>query len=244
MGLFTSIVNGLRWLVGLVLPFFAKARDFQGIGPALRWAIHILLVATILVGLFFLNKLPVIYNNLTRPETVRSYWLPLLFVLVYVLGWLGWGLWQLLQPEESYSFPDIDAAWEEALAGLHQQGIDLTEAPLFLVLGRPAAGEAWLFQATQLSLAGRGAPSRPDAPLQVYANRDAIFVTWAGASLLGRQAGILAEEPAFTGDGGTDAGPAVSGRPFDPGMSIGAKSIGMHSVGLFDGIEGMRALLR
>jgi hypothetical protein len=245
MGLLTGIVNGLRWLAGLVLPFFAKARDFQGMGPALRWAIHILLVAAILVGLYFLNQLPKIYNNLTRPEIVRAYWLPLLFIIVYVLGWLGWWLWRLLQPEEIYSFPDIDAAWEEALAGLHHQGIDLTEAPLFLVLGRPAGGEAALFQATQLSLAVGGTPSRLDAPLHVYANRDAIFVTCAGASLLGRQAALLAEEPAYATGGGADAGPAVSGRPFDPGMSIGAKSIGMHSVGLaFDGMEEMRLILR
>jgi hypothetical protein len=95
-----------------------------------------------------------------------------------------------------------------------------------------------------MSLPVGGVPSRADAPLRVYANRDAIFVTCAGASLLGRQAAILAEEPAYATGGGADGGPAVSGRPFDVGMSIGAKSIGMHSVGAFDGMEEMRAILR
>src|SRR5205085_10340970 len=66
-------------------------------------------------------------------------------------------------------------------------GIDLTAAPLFLVLGRPAGGEAALFQAAQLQLAVKMAPPRGDAPLHVFANRDGIYVTCAGASLLGRQ---------------------------------------------------------
>jgi hypothetical protein len=245
MAFLTWIANGVRWLLALVLPLLAKARDFQGMGPALRWTIHILLVTAILIGLYFLNQLDGIRPFLVGPPLIREFWLPLLFLIVYALGWLGWWLWRLLQPEEGSSFPDIDASWEEAIAGLHQQGIDLTEAPLFLFLGKPAGGEESLFQATQLALTARGLPARSDAPLRVFANRDAIFVTCAGASLLGRQAAILAEAPGFGADGGHDANPAVSGQLFDPGVSIGAKSIGMHSVGLaFDGMEEMRAILR
>jgi hypothetical protein len=246
MAFLSWIVDALRWLVALVLPFFAKARDFQGMGPALRWAIHILLVAAILIGLFYVQHLDFLRPHLVGPRFISTeLWLPLLFVLVYALGWLGWWIWRLLQPEVTSHFPDIDAAWDEALASLHQQGIDLTEVPLFLVLGRPAGGEDALFQATQLSLNVRGSPARPDAPLHVYASHDAIYVTCAGASLMGRQAAILAEDPEFGGDGGHDGGPAVSGRPFDPGVSIGAKSIGIHSVGVaFEGMEEMRAILR
>jgi len=249
MAFLTWIANGFRWLAGWVLPFFAQAKDFKGIGPAVRWAIHILVVALILGVLFYVQHLEYLQPYLRGPLTItRDLWLPLLFVLVYLLSWLGWWMWQLLQPEGGPAFPDIDAAWEEAVAALHSQGIDLTEAPLFLVLGRPAGGEMALFEATRLSLPVRNAPARPDAPLHVFGNRDAIYVTCAGASLLGRQAAVLAEEPAPSPF--DDRGPA-SGDGFSRGgedevmQSIGMRSIGVHSVGVgAAGMDEIREILR
>src|SRR5207248_2261967 len=77
---------------------------------------------------------------------------------------------------------------------LHQAGIDISEAPLFLVLGKAQGGEIALFEGTQMTFPVKYAPPRDDAPLHVFASRDAIFVTCAGASLLGKQADILAGE--------------------------------------------------
>jgi hypothetical protein len=213
MNFLASLWNRVRQGLGLVLPLFAKARDYRGLGTGLRWAIHVLLVAAILIGLFALNN-----NNYVdlkavlghAPLWLKPVWLPLLFVVVYALSWLGWWLWKLLWPEKEVSdFPDIDDAWEEAVGALHQGGIDPTEAPLFLVLGRPLGGEAALFSAAQLKLTVTGAPRYPHAPLHVYASRDGIYVTCAGASLLGHQAALFAEGDPGAGESAASPEPAA-----------------------------------
>jgi hypothetical protein len=193
MGLLARLVNLLRGLVGLVLPVFARARDFRGLSPGVRRGLHFLVLAAVLVGLGFANRYYQIGRELKGPPVLREYlWLPLIFFLIYVLCWLGWWLWKLLEPEqESSDYPDIDAAWQEALRALEQGRIGLADAPLFLVLGRPQGGEEPLFAAAQLKLTVRQAPTGP-APLHVYASPNGIYVTCAGASLLGRLADVFA----------------------------------------------------
>jgi hypothetical protein len=197
-GMFAKLWEGIKALPGLLLPFLAKARTPSSWSPWLRWTAHVVLLAAVLVGLGYLNWLFDLERVLRAPWPVlRKIWLPMLFFLVYLLGWLGWWLWQLLGSEEKTSaFPDIDAAWHEALQSLDRAGIDLTEAPLFLILGQPRGTEESLFAAAQLPLQVRHVPRRPGAPLHVYASREGIYVTCAGASLLGRLAGLLAEETA------------------------------------------------
>src|SRR5438309_1616911 len=136
MNLFYSIWDGVRRLMGLLLPFFGKARDFRGWGQGLRWGAHIVLLAGVVIGLAIIGYILELRRFMAAPWWIlREFWLPIVFLLVYVLSWLGWWLWKLLGPEEADSnFPDIDQAWEEAVAALSQEGIDLTEAPLFLVL--------------------------------------------------------------------------------------------------------------
>ncbi len=182
----------------LILPFFAKASAVRPRFGALLWVLHVIIVAGIVIGLYFLGQYFGWDRHLTNgPEPLRPYWAPILFLLVYTLGWLGYWLWTLLVPEEEASrFPDLDAAWEEAVQALHQARVDPMEAPLFLVLGRPAAGEDGLFNAAQLQLTVKGAPRDPTAPLHVYGNRDGIYVTCASACLLGEQAAILEGERA------------------------------------------------
>ena len=219
MGLFAAIWNGFRQLLGLVLPFFSKARDLKGMGPQLRNVLHVVMLVVILAGLAFLNYaldfdklLPVGWPPL------RNNWAPLLFLLVYILSWLGWWLWKLLQPEEETSlFPDIDDAWAEAVKALEQGNIDLTEAPLFLVVGKPAAPEEVLFAAARLNFTVKQSPRRSDAPLHVYANRDGIYVSCGGASLSGRQAEIL-----YAGSSGGGSDSALGGS--DSGLGGGGSS--------------------
>jgi hypothetical protein len=207
-GFFTTIWNGLVWAAGLLLPL-GKHAGAAARSPAARWALHLLAVAAVLVLLYWLNGVLRIYEMITGSfYFLRHVWLPVLFLLVYLLAWLGWWLWQLLNAEEEASYyPDIDRAWESAVRTLGQNNIQVTDLPLFLVLGRPEgpegpdfaekarrAEEALFHQAAQLPLAVRQVPADAQAPLHVYATRDAIYVTCAGASLLGRQAAILAGE--------------------------------------------------
>ena len=196
MAFFQWIWDGVKSVFALILPVFGKARSFPGLGKGVRWTLHFVLLAAILVGLHFVNQIEAV-NRLVKSDYkwVRHEYLPILFVLLYVLAWLAWWLWKLLMPEEEGSvFPDIDAAWGEALNALRKEGLDPTEAPLFLVLGKPVSSEDALFIAAQLPLKVKGEP-RTEAPLHVYANADAIYVTCAGASLLGRHVAYLAADP-------------------------------------------------
>ena len=198
MGLFTNIWMGLKWLFKLIATPLAKIKPRGGrvVRQVIRWGLHALCVIGILVGLAILNYQLDLEKMLRVPwPLLRKAWLPLLFSLIYILAWLGWWLWHLLRAKPGPSvFPDIDDAWREATEALKHSGIDLTRTPLFMILGRPSGPEACLFNASRVPLMVPQVPRNPDAPLHVFASPDAIYVTCAGASLLGRQAELLAEE--------------------------------------------------
>jgi hypothetical protein len=220
MGLFAKIWNGIRQLLGLVFPFFAKARDLKGVGPQLRMVLHVVMLVAILVGVAIIHRLLDLGRLIKAPYAIlRDYWSPLLILLIYVIGWLGWWLWKLLQPaEEASDFPDIDQAWDEALKALDQGNIDITEVPLFLIVGKPAAPEEAMFAAAQLNLTVKQSPRRADAPVHVYGNRDGVYVTCTGACLSGRQAEILASgsvESALGGGGESGLGGGVGASSED-----------------------------
>jgi hypothetical protein len=197
---------------------FEQAR-FRRVAAVVRWVLHVLLVLAALVFLWWLNRVYDLERVLRSPwRPLHSLWLPFLFLLAYTLGWLGWWLLRLLgQEPEAADFPDVVKAWGEALQALAAAGIDPTEAPLFLVLGRPARSVEDLFAAADLTLQVRHAPASPEAPLHVYASRSAVFVTCEGASLLGQAHALLAPEAAP--DEATDApvGDVVDGQGPDGG---------------------------
>jgi hypothetical protein len=131
----------------------------------------------------------------------------LIWGLVYI--WLLWS-----EGEEASHFPDIDEAWNEAVRAVHNAGIDLRDVPLFLVLGRSHGNEESLFQSANLQLAVNRAPSTRDAPLHVYANRDGVYVSCPGTSLVGKQAAVL------TGEVAVAAGSDEAAMEFDPGKTL------------------------
>src|SRR5262245_12534934 len=208
MRVFLAIWKGLTKLVRLLMPL-GKHAGTAARSPGARWLLHLLAMAALLALLYWLNGVLRIHTLITGPlRFLAHWWLPVLLLLVYLLGWLGWWLWKLLNAEEEASYyPEIDRAWEAAVRALAQANIQVTDLPLFLVLGRPEgpegpdfaekarrAEEALFHTAAQLPLAVKQAPADALAPLHVYATREAIYVTCAGASLLGRQAAILAGE--------------------------------------------------
>jgi hypothetical protein len=195
---FTRLWYALRWLAGLILPVAEKVRGRAAFGRGVRWALHVIVLVAVVVGLHYLNQW--VRADLWLPGHhwfLRQNWMPILFLLFYTLCWLGWWLWKLLVTDEEYAeFPDITAAWEEARAALARAGIDPRDVPLFLVLGRTEGPSEVLFQAGRLSLVVKQAPARADAPLHVYATREAVFVTCEKISLLASHAALLAGEGA------------------------------------------------
>jgi hypothetical protein len=221
--------NGLRKLVGLVLPFWAKARDYQGWGQGLIWSLRILLLVVFFLVFWFLQYY-LEEHGVSRPQFLgkgpnflKGIWLPTLVVLVIVFFWVGWWVWKLwTQEEEESPFPDIDQAWEEAGRALDRAGIRIWEAPLYLVLGRPVAGEQTLFRASKVEWKIDQVPDKEEAPVHVYANRDAIFVTCPGASLLGQYASLLAsaKDSALESRGGGTEDPRIFQSVTDVNASL------------------------
>jgi hypothetical protein len=209
----TGLWDGFVGFLSILLPF-GKGASFWKFGPAVRWALHFVLLLVILVLLFFLNRFIADYV----PNWARNVWLPLVFLLIYSLLWTGWWIWKLLKAEpEASHFPDIDAAWAQAVRALAQAGIRPGDLPIFLVLGRPQGPEEHLFAAAQLPLVCKQTPEDPQAPLHVYATREAIYVTCAGASLLGKHAANVALE-GIEEQGG--AGPEVDGEGSEADRTI------------------------
>src|ERR1700693_2217974 len=101
MGLWTRVVGILTAVVGLFLPMFAAARGVRPVGRAVRWLVHVLLLALVLAGLWWTHKWFDLDQYLQLPSPAfKNLWLPLLFLLVYVLCWLGRLLCDLLRPQQ------------------------------------------------------------------------------------------------------------------------------------------------
>jgi hypothetical protein len=221
MQFLAAIANAVRQAVGLILPVFAKAGDFRRWNRWVWRILHLILLCAILFGMWWLNKYFEFKTLLpSAPDAYRPFYLPTLFLLLYGLSWIGYWLWRLLGEEVAVAeFPDVDAAWTSAVRKLDVAGIRLGDAPLFLILGRPAAGDDALFGAAGITCDVR-APGSVDDPLRVFANRDAVYLTCSDASAWGLFARALAgeiEEVATAGEPAQSAGKTV--RFIDLGLS-------------------------
>src|SRR4051812_17715686 len=103
--------SGLKALGALAFPMFAGARALGGPGPLARRVLHVLTVVLILVALGVANVVFGLDRYLRVPLApltwLREVWLPILFLLIYSLCWIGWYLWRLLGPDQELSeFPD------------------------------------------------------------------------------------------------------------------------------------------
>lgn len=184
--LLKMVCNSVLAVCRLVFLPLAALRSHKQLGTALRWTIHAVAVTAIVVALGLLNHLFGVDRLVRAPITaLRRVWLPLMFLQLYVLSWLGWWLARLLNDRAAPSpFPDLDAAWSAALEALSAGGIHLHETPIYLVLGETTSSTRNFFGASRQPLLVRQAPD-PAAPLTVSANADGIYLTCAGASLLG-----------------------------------------------------------
>src|SRR5688572_26792438 len=151
MQFISYVLDTIRSWVGLILPVFSKAGDFRRWNPWVWRVLHALSVLAVLVLLWWLNqRFEVGYWLRLVPEAYRQFYLPAAGFLLYALLLLVYWFWRLMGEDEGAAeFPDVAAAWAEAVRKLDAAGIGLADAPLFLVLGRPAAGEDALFQAGQ-----------------------------------------------------------------------------------------------
>ncbi len=191
------VLVGIRSIIGLILPGFAAGRDFYKQGPIVRWLIRILLFVVIFVlACFVQHRWEWLNEHITNPPvSLQPFWLAGMVFCSLFIAWNVWWLWKLLTEQyENIEFPDIDLAWKLALTTLRDQRVDLAKTPIYLVLGRPAAGEDGIFKASRVDWRVRAVPAGEEEPLHVWASKEAIVITCAGASQLGALAKAIRKE--------------------------------------------------
>src|SRR5262245_25227131 len=96
-----AILGFCQRVVALITPF-GRTTQFFRMGAGLRAALHVIILVAVLVFLYWLNDKLGLDTAVSGPRfapEIRFYWLPILFLLLYVMAWLGWWLWKLLGPE-------------------------------------------------------------------------------------------------------------------------------------------------
>jgi hypothetical protein len=163
-----SWVPGMQRLAGMPLPWLVAIATF--------------LVLLILIGV------DVLLFTFGPEDDRRFYFrwaIPLCGLGVIIVGLSYFITYLLMQKEESL-FPDIDLQWDEGMRLLTQQGIDLLDTPLILVLGaddgevaqRIAGCSGLPFLVNNCSESGGG--------LAFVANHKAIFLFANGCNCLSK----------------------------------------------------------
>jgi len=169
------LLSGSRRLWGLSLP----AR------MALLVAVFLVLCVIITLVAFYYTQDRSFVKAKVTPTFVVI--IAVLVVVIPVVLYKALKLW--LEGDIS-PFPDIDHAWRAGLAELQRHGLDLSQVPLFLILGTAGEGqEKSLFDAARLSLNFREVPPGP-SPLHWYGNADGVYLVCPGASCLSRLAAM------------------------------------------------------
>ena len=84
------------------------------------------------------------------------------------------------------NFPDIDFAWKQGLEALKANGVDVTQTPIFLVLGSPDHTTALnIHRASRISMNVKQVPEGPGA-LHWYANQEGVLLFLTNACNLSK----------------------------------------------------------
>lgn len=239
VALIYNFINGIRAFVGLVIPLFAEAADFKKWPRWLKALVGFILFGLTLWFLYWVQpKIHIGKFNFRDWLTTRAqgwmipYFLPSAFVLMVAVFWLAHGLYKLLTTsDDATEFADIREAWTEAVARLTREGLRPGDLPLYVVLGKPAAGLDRLFLACKPSGCLRTPGDSKGAkfhPLRVYAWEEAVFVTCPGASGWGQFCHKLTNQdedaPMEAGEDG--AGPRNPYQTIDIGGMGGLDPLG------------------
>src|SRR5437867_9653572 len=89
------VADRIRMGLGMLLPIFSDAKDSRSWNPWVRRVVHLILLGLILWGLWWVQKRWGWLNrNLVAraPEDVKPYYLCLVFLVLYAICWVGYGL--------------------------------------------------------------------------------------------------------------------------------------------------------
>ena len=191
-----------NWLTWPIRTMFYSPEKLLAI-PRRLLAVSLPMRVAVMVTIFLLLAVITAFVAwMMAPDTTRtaSWWsgdalfglprwliIPLLVITIPIVVYHALKLW--LEGEVS-PFPDIDFAWKTGMAELERNGMDLSQVPIFLVLG--TADETQnrsLFDASRLSFRLRELPPGP-AALHWYANPDGIYLVCTDTGCLSTLSGL------------------------------------------------------
>lgn len=190
MSFFRRVLEVLTWplrmLVALPVRIVSAPRRLMGMSLPTRVAIVLAIVLVIVVICYCVGAF--IHDRDSFADMVHWYrgplkYILLLLIIIPLVVHRAIKLW--LEGDVSL-YPEIDHAWREGIKALAEHGIELTNVPVFFVIGvRDDRQARALFDASQLSLPVKAVPAGR-VPFQWYANQDAVFLVATELSCLGR----------------------------------------------------------
>ncbi len=180
----------LRMLLDTPSRIMAGSRRVFGISMAARVAILVWLLLIVCATLSVIAFLCMTPERSPIDVKLNFKFYLVVSILIVAIPLVVYKAIQLWLEGDVSRFPDIDRAWKAGLGELAANGLDLTDIPLFLVLGSADEKQGKsLFEAAKLDLGMKGTPQGP-APLHWYANADGVYLVVNDASCLGKLAGL------------------------------------------------------
>ena len=180
MSFLSSLFSPFRALLMSPARWIGLPRRILGLSPPGRVAFF---VAIALIGCLVGYGIFAYFQDELSNLFEGKWLLPTLFLMIALptAAYFTTKYWLEVEPS---AFPDLDAAWNAGVRALGKVGIDLSNTPLYLVVGVNEANAAnTLMHASGWELLVEGAPDGA-APLRWFANRDAIVVFCLDASAL------------------------------------------------------------
>jgi hypothetical protein len=224
-----AVVGAFQQILGiLTAPFklLLKGPTMLIGAPRRIWGMKPPMRAAVLLAVFLLLCTAAVFAKYwTGPRYSRSVeftWLVAMLALDVITPIAAYYLVRLWLEGDVSKYPDIDRAWEAGVAALAEQGLDLTELPVYVVLGVANEAEcSALMGASRIATVVAGAPRGP-GPLRWYASSEAIYLVCTGLGRLGRLSELAAAS------GGSPRGSVGSGgaaaNPIAATMVVGGAS--------------------
>ncbi|MBX3437277.1 MAG: hypothetical protein KF861_07305, partial [Planctomycetaceae bacterium] len=217
-------MNYLRFLVDRItrpfrvifqspLSLFSKPARVMGLSLPVRLALFALLILVVTLALSLWIAQSKNGRNWLMDRWEDSPWIIVIGGLLLV--GLPWGTYQAIRfwlEAEPSPFEHLEKAWNYGVKALRDHGIELSDAPLFLVTGVQTETQARAFMhASGMSFSVNGVPEGP-AALHWFANDDAIFLVLTEVSHVGLLSKLVAEFNTRAAHHGTDQ-PLYSAPP-------------------------------
>jgi hypothetical protein len=183
--LFRFITTPIRWLLALPMWVISSPRRVMGMSLPARAALLVFLILMICA----IAAVWIVASTSEAPSItvyLLTWQFAVVVILIFLIPFVVYYWLKLWLEGDASRFPDIDAAWQEGMKALQQNGADLSAMPIFLVIGAPEDRlTKSLFKSTGFEWVIRDTPSGL-APLRWFVDERAIYVVCIETGRLGK----------------------------------------------------------